>query len=70
MDLQIFIRLFLFIVVVLSLVCFNVISSRCRLSQIISLLLSLICYRIVLLMRFMVFINLILIDSLLWLRRL
>lgn len=70
MDLQIFIRFFLFIVVVLSLVRFNVISSRCRLSQIISLLLSLICYRIVLLMRFMVFINLILIDSLLWLRRL
>jgi len=68
MNLQIFIRLFLFIVVVLSLVRFNVISSQCRLSQIISLLLGLICYRIVLLMRFMVFHHLI--HSLLWLRRL
>jgi hypothetical protein len=68
MDFQIFIRLFLFIVVVLSLVRFKMISSQCRLSQIISLLLGLICYRIVLLMRVMVFHHLI--HSLLRLRRL
>lgn len=66
--LKIFLRL-LIVAVILSLVCFNVISGLCRLSQIISLLFGLICNRMVLFMEFMRFNHLIFLERLLWVRQ-